>query len=349
MRRRPSRVAQSMAIVLACGFAAAAAAAVDVSGPARGIAVMPFAAGAPNEGERLPDVASLLAGALSARSSARVVAPESLRRDDRGLDDPEASDVRRWAQWNAVENVVVGRTTRNGDGLDVAIELRSAHSGAARAEYRLAPSSGDDLPRTVERVAGLILADLGEGDPGPDSLPPVAAAPPPVGAAAEAAASASDGEIDLALLPSRRRDDPISINSDELEVLPQDGGRRLVFSRNVEVLQGDVTLHADRLEAVYPQGASQPELLLASGRVRVAQGDRRARCDEASYERAAQTIVCRGKAEVLQGCDRVRGEQIEFDLENERVHVSGAASVVIQSQSQSGDRAECAAMEEGSQ
>ena len=115
-------------------------------------------------------------------------------------------------------------------------------------------------------------------------------------------------------------------------MLPQDGGRRLVFSQNVEVLQGDVSLNADRLEAIYPQGASQPERLLASGHVLVVQGDRRARCDEAIYERGPYTIVCRGKAEVLQACDRVRGEEIEFDLERERVRVTGAASVVIQSE-----------------
>jgi lipopolysaccharide export system protein LptA len=148
----------------------------------------------------------------------------------------------------------------------------------------------------------------------------------------------------MALLPGTRRDDPISINSEELEVFPHDGGRRLVFSRSVEVLQGDVTLNADRLEAVYPQGASQPERLLASGHVRVVQGDRRARCDEAIYERGSQTILCRGRAEVLHGCDRVRGEEIEFDLERERVRVTGAASVVIHSEDE--DAGECVFAEE---
>ena len=98
------------------------------------------------------------------------------------------------------------------------------------------------------------------------------------------------------------------------------------------MLQGDVTLNADRLEAIYPEGASQPDRLVATGHVRIVQGARRARCEEATYERADGIIMCRGRAELTEGCDRVRGHLIELDLERERVRVTGAASVVIQSE-----------------
>jgi lipopolysaccharide export system protein LptA len=366
------RVALGSSIALG-SLAVSAPAAVDVSGPANGLAVAPFSeTGAvsksgsgvsksgsgvsksgsgvskPDPGGSKPgpasadlDVASVLAQQLDSRSGLRVVAPDALRRDARGLSDPQAADVRRWARWNQVENVLIGRS----DDLGVAVELRSGHSGAALAEYRVATDSSDSseaLNGAVERLAVLILADLGEV---------VTESPTPaVSAAADGAPSATRGgeplpganpkADSLALLPAARREDPISINSDELEVVPEAGGRRLVFSRNVEVLQGDVTLNANRLEAVYPQGASQPDQLRATGDVRVHQGDRRARCDEATYERSAQTIVCRGRAEVTQGCDRVRGQEIEFDLVRERVRVSGAASVVIQPED--ADPGECA-------
>jgi len=331
----PAHTPLSVALVVAgLAFAATSAAVVDVSGPRRGIAVAPFSGGAGEPPDGRP-LASQLASALHARSGLRVVAPGELRRDERGGDEPQAGDIRRWADWNAVDSVVVGRRDARG----VAVELRSGHSGAALAEYRLAPASHDGMPRAVSELAHLILADLGEVPAGAeDPLPPVGAAADapdanarPAGSAAPESPERSE-EASLALLPGRQRDDPISINSEELEVLPEAGGRRLVFSRNVEVLQGNVTLNADRLEAVYPQGASQPETLHATGHVRVRQHDRRARCDEATYERAADTIVCRGRAEVSQGCDRVRGQQIEFDLTQERVRVSGAASVVIQSE-----------------
>jgi lipopolysaccharide transport protein LptA len=330
-------------VLLAGVFAAAGAAAVvDVSGPARGIAVVPFSGAS-------PEVAARLAGELEARSKARIVAPGAVRLDERGLDDPQARDVRRWAQWNAVENVVVGRQEGALDhGLDVRVELRSGHSGAPRASYRLAPAEEDGLDGAVQRLAQLILADAGETaetatddsrDEDPAALPGVSA-PAPGDTAPGGASQDDSGGSGIALIPGVARDDPISINSDELEVLPQDGGRRLVFSRNVEVQQGGITLHANRLEAVYPQGASQPDLLVATGDVRVAQGDRRGRCEEATYERQAHTIICRGRAEVIQGCDQVRGEEIQFDLEQEKVRVLGAASVLIQSED--APDAECA-------
>lgn len=319
---------------LICGVAGPALAVVDVSGTPSGIAVAPFSTMLATDPETsLPDVASLLARALSSRSANRVVAPADLRHDARGISDPQARDIRRWATWNRVDRVVIGRATRQAaGGLDVAVELRSGHSGAAEAEYRLESERDADLPSVVDALAVLILADAN------DAVPPVSAA-----ASGKQGEGADDSEREqesggLALLPGLRRDDPISIKSEELEVLPQEGGRRLVFSKSVRVTQGDIRLHADRLEVVYPDGSSQPDLLQAEGHVFVSQGDRRARCDEAIYLREEQTIVCRGHAEIVQGCDRARGQEIEFDLEHERVRVTGAASVVIHP----GDTEECA-------
>ena len=346
MRHARTPFSLAAAVLLALGIAHPGAAVVDVSTSRHGIAIAPFSGTSGTLDGELPDVGDVLARALGANSTLRVVPPGSLRRDDPGqqdvripdlpLDLPRAETVRHWADWNQVENVVVGRT----EGLDMTVELRSGHSGGALAEYRLAPASRSELSGAVQRLALLILADLGERSATMnDALPPVSVAGPQAPEASAGAAADEPTEDSLALLPGPRRDDPISINSDELEVLPEGGGRRLVFSNNVEVLQGDITLNADRLEAVYPPGASQPDRLIATGHVRVNQGDRRARCEEATYERTANTIVCRGKAEVTQGCDRVRGEEIEFDLVRERVRVSGAASVVIQAV---GSAEECA-------
>lgn len=253
--------------------------------------------------------------------------------------------MRQWADRNSVDRVVVGRTARRpAGGVDVQVELRSGHSGAAEADYQLEAESEPELSAAVGELAVLILADAAEasggveraveGDAEADALPPVGT---PASTARTPKASSESDDGRMALLPGERSDDPISINSDELEVLPQDGGRRLVFSRNVVVVQGDIQLRANRLEAIYPQGASQPDSLHATGSVFVNQGDREARCDDATYVRLSDTIFCRGKAEVVQGCDRVRGREIAFDLANDRVRVSGAASVVIQNDAVPGD------------
>ena len=87
----------------------------------------------------------------------------------------------------------------------------------------------------------------------------------------------------------------------------------------------------------HPPGRSQPERLTATGHVTVRQGERRARCQKATYVRADQTIQCQGNAEVTQGCDRVRGREIEFDLERDRVRVNGSASVLIQPEGPEGN------------
>ena len=165
----------------------------------------------------------------------------------------------------------------------------------------------------ADELAGAILAGLGYTPESTD-----VSAPPP------AASTRSKSRRLLA------GDEPITIQSDELEVIQQDDSRHIIFDRNVLVTQGDVTLRSEKLDAYYSAGASQPDRLVATGRVRVSQGDRKGRCERAVYRRADQTLVCSGRAEVVQGCERLRGSKIEFDLARDRVRVTGAASVLIQ-------------------
>ena len=103
----------------------------------------------------------------------------------------------------------------------------------------------------------------------------------------------------------------------------------MIFNKNVKVVQQDVRLDTDYLEAFYPEGAREPESMQAKGNVRVSEGDRLIRCLEATYQRATNSVVCRGDAVLIQGCDEVRGREIEFDLEQDHVRVVGAASVVL--------------------
>jgi lipopolysaccharide export system protein LptA len=131
-------------------------------------------------------------------------------------------------------------------------------------------------------------------------------------------------------LGSFDKDAPLTIRSDSLDAFQEEGERRLVFTQNVKATQADLTITSDRLEALYPDKATQPGRLVAEGRVVVVRGRHEARCDRATYERSEQRVVCRGNAELREGGDRVTGAQIEFDIESERVVVSGGASVVIQ-------------------
>ncbi|MCH7601124.1 MAG: hypothetical protein IH881_00635 [Myxococcales bacterium] len=125
------------------------------------------------------------------------------------------------------------------------------------------------------------------------------------------------------------RDEPIEIVSDELEVVAVGDARKFTFTNHVHVVQGDMQLFAGHLEAIYPAGASQPERLDARRNVRLLEGDLEVRCNEVTYLREDGLVICRGDALLLQGCDEVRGEQIEFYLDQERVKVLGAASVLL--------------------
>jgi lipopolysaccharide transport protein LptA len=201
--------------------------------------------------------------------------------------------------------------------------LRSGHSGGVLGRYEEALYEGGEAGAAdPTRLAASIRSDLG-----------VAAAP----AASAAAAAAGSGPSAADETPSGlfglaegESGGPISIDADELEFFAQpDESRRLVFRKNVRVVQGDVTLQADELEAYYPPEDSRPERLEARGNVRVQQGDRHARCEVARYLAATRILTCSGRAELIYGCDEVRGDSIEFDLAHDRARVVGAASVLI--------------------
>lgn len=314
-----------LALGLCFGLVAAAAHAVDA--PPSGIAVIPFGGSA---GPGAEQVASRLAERLGALSAVRVVAPSKTGAG--AVASLEAVQVRAWAERLAVDSIVLGRVDPSRDGRTVEIYLRSGHSGGPVAQHRAALRDAADLDRVATELAEALLADL--GIPLATPLPGVAAPAPET--SAEAAAPTDDSEDSKGLFSLRAGDEPLSIDSDELELSEQGDDRHLIFRRNVRVTQGDIQLLTERLEAFYVSGSSQPDKLVATGRVSVLQGERRARCDRAVYRRADQTLECTGRAELIQRCDRVRGSKIQFDLERDRVRVLGGASVVIQPDSKDG-------------
>ena len=241
----------------------------------------------------------------------------------------EARDVRDLGATESASYVVVGawlpESGANADPTrEALIELRSAHSGATHSRYRFVasgdPAGGDARDAEVDRIAIAMVHDLG-AEPETETLASVATPGP---------ASSSE--------PSTRKrndflsvdgDEPIEINSQELELIAEGPVKHLIFTSSVEVVQGDMKLFAGRLEAIYPDGASQPDRLDARQNVRVLDGNVEVRCIEATYLRKEEIVICKGDALLLQGCDEVRGSEIEFRIREERVKVTGAASVVL--------------------
>lgn len=154
-----------------------------------------------------------------------------------------------------------------------------------------------------------------------------------------------EGGAEVSLTPSQDRtkpgsassvlgdlaeDGPIKIRASHLEASEDDaGGRRIRFEGSVEVAQEDLILRAREIEAIYPPGADEPAKLIATGEVSVLQGGREVRCDQAVYDRIARRVDCRGAASLRREGDRVTGEVIAFDLEAEKLVVSGGTRLTL--------------------
>lgn len=114
---------------------------------------------------------------------------------------------------------------------------------------------------------------------------------------------------------------PIEISADRLSA---DSVRNSVnFEGNVVAVQGDVTLHADRLFAEYTRSAGVIEKIVAEGNVRVTQEDRQARAERGVFYNLEQRIVLSGDADLTQGGNTVKGETVTIYLRENRSVITG--------------------------
>ncbi len=262
----------------------------------------------------LPELSSLLALRLATLGVDRVVGPEALGATMGA--EPDAAEVQSWAARAEVGTLVVGRLTQIGDQLSVDVRLRSGASGEVTGTYVAEIQSLDRVEPAIEGLAEEIVEAL------------VA-----LRQSRESPASAGDRFG----LRGFAKDAPLTILSDSLDAFQDGGRRRLVFAKHVRVTQADLTVTADRLEATYPENSSQPDRLVAEGRVVVVRGAQEARCDRAIYWRIQSRLVCQGDAELRDGDDLLRGAQIEFNLDLDHVAVSGGATVVNQPEARLSD------------
>lgn len=312
MRRR-FQVLAALAVAAAGPFAAALE---EACAESLALGVAPFEVEAP-PGAGVPDVASLLADRLVAQGVGRVVRPTELG----AVADADAasSTVMGWADSGDLDAVVVGRTTRTGDQLSVDVRLREGGTGDVADAFVREVASPDQLDAVLETLASLVLDAAG-------SLGAAPAAPP------LPAATGDDSPFGVG---GWRSDEPLEIESEQLDVTEKDGRRHLLFEGNVRAVQGDLVLEAARLEAIYPPGGGDPERLIANGKVRLTKGEQLALCDQAVYDRVRDLLSCRGNASFRDGDSTLAGKVIDIDLETEIVKVKGRASVVIEPEPQS--------------
>ncbi len=278
------------------------------------IGVAPFESAGP-PGVELPDIATLLADRIGTRGVGRIVGPSELGVP--AMAHAEAGDVKAWSTTAQVDGIVIGRTTQLGNYLSIDVRLLSGTSGEVVETFIAEVTHTGQTASAVDTLAGQVV----EG----------ALA---LAARSGAAAKQAPDNLDAATSPNLPFDSsaPISIKSNTLEATDVNGRRRLVFSGDVRVHQADVKITSNRLTADYPEGSSQPSRLVATGSVRVVQGTQEAFCDDGTYLRAEELLVCCGHAELRDGANRVRGKCIEFDLNGDTVRVQDAIVNIIPEQ-----------------
>jgi lipopolysaccharide export system protein LptA len=119
---------------------------------------------------------------------------------------------------------------------------------------------------------------------------------------------------------------PVDVDADRIEV--QDRSDRAIFSGNVKVRQGGLSLYAARLTVAYSGGLSggSPSIqrLDASGGVTVRSASETARGNFAIYDLNRRLITMIGGVTLNQGANIVRGGRLVIDLNSGRSVIDGA-------------------------
>lgn len=125
---------------------------------------------------------------------------------------------------------------------------------------------------------------------------------------------------------------PIRVNADNSSVLERE--RRVVVVGNVDIVQGDARLRADRVTLYYSgtNGASQTgigggfgdiERMTAEGEVFYVTPDLKARGDQGTYNAAADTITLTGEVVLIRGEDVARGSELVLNVGEGRSQLRG--------------------------
>jgi len=107
---------------------------------------------------------------------------------------------------------------------------------------------------------------------------------------------------------------PVEVSADQLAVNNADGSA--VFSGNVQVKQGEMTLAAAKVDVRYGTDQSQIKELLASGGVTITNLADKASADEAVYTIETGMIVLTGNVRLAQAGSTMQGQKLTINLKD---------------------------------
>lgn len=111
---------------------------------------------------------------------------------------------------------------------------------------------------------------------------------------------------------------PLRVTSNQLEA--DNKNQVITFTGKVVARQGEITIHADMAKVFYEKREEGNEVreIVATGNVKILQGDRVATGQKAVLYNEEQKIVLTGQPRVWQGKDMVSGDKITVLLEEDR-------------------------------
>ncbi len=119
----------------------------------------------------------------------------------------------------------------------------------------------------------------------------------------------------------RGSEQPLRISSQALEA--DNKNQVIIFTGNVVAKQGELTIHADVARVYYEKKEEGNDVreIVASGNVKIYQGDRLATAQKAVLNNREQKIVLTGQPKVWQGKDMVSGEKVIVLLDEDKSFV----------------------------
>ena len=118
-----------------------------------------------------------------------------------------------------------------------------------------------------------------------------------------------------------RSSQPITVKSDHLA--SDTTNRTATFSGRVIAQQGDLTIVCDQLLIRYAVKGSDVDEVVASGNVRISQGERLAFAGRAVYDNAAGVIRLEDKPRILRGEDTINRALITYYVNESKSDVTG--------------------------
>lgn len=146
-------------------------------------------------------------------------------------------------------------------------------------------------------------------------------------ALAVAAATAAAQSLASSALRGHDSRAPIDVDADRIEVL--DSANQAIFSGNVRVRQGSLSIDAARIRVAYDRSRGGDPVIRrldAEGDVRMRSPSEQARARFAIYDVENRILTLIGGVELARGVERLAGNRLTIDLDSGRSTLDGRPS-----------------------